>query len=57
MKICPYCEATIEDHYPFCPNCNKPLISNLRDSFIESVKPKIDDSDSPYLILREEDEA
>ncbi|MFW9876078.1 MAG: tetratricopeptide repeat protein [Candidatus Thorarchaeota archaeon] len=29
MKICPYCKQIIENDYPYCPNCNKPLISNL----------------------------
>ena len=29
MKVCPYCKHSIEDDYPYCPNCNKPLISNL----------------------------
>ncbi|MFX1478640.1 MAG: tetratricopeptide repeat protein [Promethearchaeota archaeon] len=38
MKICPYCKESIEDNFPFCPNCNKPLISNLRDVFNGSLK-------------------
>ncbi|MFX1376602.1 MAG: tetratricopeptide repeat protein [Promethearchaeota archaeon] len=29
MKSCPYCNNIIEEDYPYCPNCNKPLISNL----------------------------
>ncbi|MFW9867882.1 MAG: tetratricopeptide repeat protein [Candidatus Thorarchaeota archaeon] len=42
MKICPYCKESIEDNFPFCPNCNKPLISNLRDIFNGSLKREFD---------------
>lgn len=42
MKICPYCKESIEDNFPFCPNCNKPLISNLRDVFNGSLKHEFD---------------
>ncbi|MFW9773231.1 MAG: tetratricopeptide repeat protein [Candidatus Thorarchaeota archaeon] len=37
MKICPFCEETIDDHYPYCPFCNKPLISNLRATGNRSI--------------------
>jgi len=56
MKICPYCKESIEDNYPFCPNCNKPLISNLKDVFNGSLKPEIDEPVLPYLLSEEEDE-
>ncbi|HEC41136.1 hypothetical protein LCGC14_0468250 [marine sediment metagenome] len=32
MKICPFCNETIEDEKPFCSYCNKPLISGLRSA-------------------------
>lgn len=39
MKICPYCNEILEDEYPYCPHCNKPLISNLRSGMNESLRP------------------
>jgi len=32
MKICPYCSQLVETNHPYCPNCNKPLVSNLGKS-------------------------
>ncbi|TFG09694.1 MAG: tetratricopeptide repeat protein, partial [Promethearchaeota archaeon] len=30
MKKCPYCNNPIEEHWPYCHHCNKPLIVNVR---------------------------
>ena len=66
MKICPYCHETIVDDYPYCPHCNKPLISNLgsidnRKSSYQDIDPKIsisgiEDENDLYedIIIRDE---
>ncbi|MHA2183353.1 MAG: tetratricopeptide repeat protein [Promethearchaeota archaeon] len=45
MKICPYCQESIEDTHPYCPFCNKPLISNLRDVSNKSIAQNHDTSE------------
>ncbi|MFX1324964.1 MAG: tetratricopeptide repeat protein [Promethearchaeota archaeon] len=51
MKICPYCEETIDDHYPYCPFCNKPLISNLGEVGSRSFYPQYNNTEylSPQM--------
>lgn len=38
MKICPYCNTPIEEHWSYCRRCNKPLITNLEDALDRSVR-------------------
>lgn len=66
MKNCPYCNVIIEEEYPYCPNCNKPLISNLRTvangrlrtrySETEFFLPKMEEEDETYeeIIIKDE---
>lgn len=67
MKVCPYCKLSIEDDYPYCPNCNKPLISNLgkvvnrnlRSGFGEPefLSPEMEEEDDYYedTIIKDEE--
>ncbi|MFX1525555.1 MAG: hypothetical protein ACFFCC_18760 [Promethearchaeota archaeon] len=66
MKNCPYCNAILEEEYPYCPNCNKPLISNLRTIVNGSLRmqygqdelilPALEEGDESYedIIIRDE---
>ncbi|MHA2392375.1 MAG: hypothetical protein ACXAEX_10395 [Promethearchaeota archaeon] len=56
MKICPYCNETMDDHYPYCPFCNKPLISNLRGTGNRSINPQYSESEYPSPIVEEEND-
>ncbi|MHA1987045.1 MAG: tetratricopeptide repeat protein [Promethearchaeota archaeon] len=66
MKFCPYCNTSIEDEFPYCPNCNKPLISNLRNIEIgrlrtrynetELIQPKLGEDDENYEVTIIKDE-
>lgn len=38
MKTCPYCKKYIEDHWKYCYNCNKPLITNIENDLSRSLK-------------------
>lgn len=38
MKTCPYCRKYIEDHWKYCHNCNKPLITNIENNLSRSSK-------------------
>ncbi|MFX1320872.1 MAG: tetratricopeptide repeat protein [Promethearchaeota archaeon] len=38
MKTCPYCKKYIEDHWKYCYNCNKPLITNIDDDLSRTIK-------------------
>jgi len=38
MKTCPYCNKDIEDHWKYCYNCNKPLITNIENDLSRSLK-------------------
>ncbi|MFX0041625.1 MAG: tetratricopeptide repeat protein [Candidatus Hodarchaeota archaeon] len=38
MKTCPYCKNIIEDHWKYCYNCNKPLITNIENDLSKSLK-------------------
>ncbi|MFX1278640.1 MAG: tetratricopeptide repeat protein [Promethearchaeota archaeon] len=46
MKICPYCKQSIEEDYPYCPYCNKPLISNLKKSMLRDINSKFIEEES-----------
>ncbi len=56
MKICPYCSEILEDEYPYCPLCNKPLISNLRDIANRSLSSQYDEPKFFSQKFDEEDE-
>jgi len=56
MKVCPYCNSTLEDEFPYCPNCNKPLISNLRTIEIGSLRSRSDETELFHPKLEEDDE-
>ncbi len=56
MKNCPYCNVIIEDDYPYCPNCNKPLISNLRTVAYGSLRTGHGETEFLLPNLGEEDE-
>ena len=56
MKTCPYCKNTIEDHWLYCRNCNKPLIVNLEDSFNHFDKFPHDRVNPDNIKFEEEDE-
>ncbi|MBY8989818.1 MAG: tetratricopeptide repeat protein [Candidatus Lokiarchaeota archaeon] len=56
MKICPYCSQLIEDNHPYCPNCNKPLISNLEKSVDKNVNLESSESDPFSFDVDEQDE-
>ncbi|MBY8984680.1 MAG: tetratricopeptide repeat protein [Candidatus Lokiarchaeota archaeon] len=56
MKNCPYCNVLIEDEYPYCPNCNKPLLSNLKTVANGRLRTRYDDSEFFLPQLDEEDE-
>ena len=55
MKICPYCKQPIEEDYPYCPNCNKPLISNLKKSMIRDIDSKFIEEEFFSIDTIEED--
>lgn len=38
MKTCPYCKKYIEDHWKYCYNCNKPLITNIENDLSRSLE-------------------
>ncbi|MHA1932786.1 MAG: tetratricopeptide repeat protein [Promethearchaeota archaeon] len=56
MKNCPYCNVLIEEEYPYCPNCNKPLISNLRTIVNGSLRTQYGENEFFPSKLEEEDE-
>jgi len=56
MKICPYCNQFIEDDYPYCPNCNKPLISNLGEAANRRIGSGFGDRELYTSKIEEEDE-
>ena len=56
MKNCPYCNVIIEDEYPYCPNCNKPLISNLRTVVNGSLRTRYGETEFFLPKMGEEDE-
>ncbi|MFX0028907.1 MAG: tetratricopeptide repeat protein [Candidatus Hermodarchaeota archaeon] len=55
MKNCPYCKQPVEENYPYCPSCNKPLISNLENSRIRSFNSDLIEDISFSYDLTEED--
>lgn len=55
MKICPYCNQLVEENHPYCPNCNKPLISNLEKSVDKGFNLEFSESDSIPFDLEEQD--
>ncbi|MFW9821671.1 MAG: hypothetical protein ACFFE4_01970, partial [Candidatus Thorarchaeota archaeon] len=56
MKNCPYCNAILEEEYPYCPSCNKPLISNLRTVVNGSLRMHYDQDEVILPDLEEGDE-
>lgn len=56
MKVCPYCNNIIGDEFPYCPSCNKPLISDLRNVEIGRFKALYGETESLHPNLDEEDE-
>ena len=52
MKVCPYCHESIEDNHRYCPFCNKPLISDLRDMLNRSLSN--DYGESEFVTVRDE---
>ncbi|MHA2087883.1 MAG: tetratricopeptide repeat protein, partial [Promethearchaeota archaeon] len=52
----PYCNVIIEDDYPYCPNCNKPLISNLRTVAYGSLRSRDGETEFFSPNLEEDDE-
>jgi len=56
MKNCPYCKVLIEDEYPYCPNCNKPLISNLKTVGNGRLRPRYGETEFFTPKMEEEDE-
>lgn len=56
MKVCPYCNTTIEEEFPYCPNCNKPLISNLRNIEIGRLRTRNNETELLHPKLEEDDE-
>ncbi|MHA2281311.1 MAG: tetratricopeptide repeat protein [Promethearchaeota archaeon] len=56
MKNCPYCNVILENEYPYCPNCNKPLISNLRTVANGSLRTHYGETEFFLPKLGEEDE-
>jgi tetratricopeptide (TPR) repeat protein len=56
MKNCPYCNVILEKEYPYCPNCNKPLISNLRTAVNGSLRSPYDETTLSLPKMEEEDE-
>ena len=55
MKNCPFCKQPIEENYPYCPSCNKPLISNLEKSAIRSFNSNFIENNSYSYDTEEED--
>jgi tetratricopeptide (TPR) repeat protein len=56
MKICPYCNELVEDEYPYCPHCNKPLISNLKNVLNGRLRTQYAESRSFNQEFEEEEE-
>ncbi|MFX0080760.1 MAG: tetratricopeptide repeat protein [Candidatus Hodarchaeota archaeon] len=56
MKICPYCKQLIADEQSYCPNCNKPLISNLGNLVSNNLTSGFDEPAVFSSIMEEEDE-
>ena len=57
MKTCPYCKSPIEEHWAYCRNCNKPLITNLEDVLDRNVKFPYDEPEIYHLESEEESES
>lgn len=51
MKTCPYCGNSIESHWSYCRNCNKPLITNLEDTLDRNVRFPYDEQEIYHLDL------
>ncbi|MFW9999865.1 MAG: tetratricopeptide repeat protein [Candidatus Hodarchaeota archaeon] len=56
MKNCPYCKFPIEEHWAYCRNCNKPLITNLEDILDRNVKFPYNEPEIYHLESEEESE-
>jgi tetratricopeptide (TPR) repeat protein len=56
MKICPYCNQILEANHPYCPNCNKPLISNLGKSVDKRFEIGFGESGSPSFEMEDQSE-
>ncbi|MFX1500880.1 MAG: hypothetical protein ACFFDH_07950 [Promethearchaeota archaeon] len=54
MKTCPYCKSPIEEHWSYCRNCNKPLITNLEDVLENNVRFVYNEPELYHLDLEEE---
>ncbi len=56
MKLCPYCKSPIEENWHYCRNCNKPLISNLKDELNRSLRHSYDEIEFFHPDLDDEEE-
>jgi len=54
MKTCPYCNFPVEENWSYCRNCNKPLITNLKDVIEKSVKVLYGGPEAFHLEIEEE---
>ncbi|MFX1417722.1 MAG: tetratricopeptide repeat protein [Promethearchaeota archaeon] len=51
---CPYCKAEIERLDKYCRNCNKPLITNIKDALDRNIKFPYDRPEIYHLEAEEE---
>ncbi len=56
MKTCPYCKFPIEENWAYCRNCNKPLITDLKDVIEGGVKFPYDEPEIYHLEIEEEND-
>ncbi len=54
MRTCPYCKSRIEEHWSYCRNCNKPLITNLEGALERDVRFTYNEPEAYHLDLEEE---
>jgi tetratricopeptide (TPR) repeat protein len=54
MKLCPYCNQHVEEHWSFCHNCNKPLIIDLESNFAATSSRENLEDDRSEISLGED---
>ena len=56
MKTCPYCKFPIEENWSYCRNCNKPLITNLKDVIDGDIKFPYDEPEIYHLEMEDDND-